>query len=895
MSEPFSPIFFNPQNCSLPFLEQSLTLSEEGQAKKIFDHFKENIEKPLSQHTLILGPPGTGKSHLVCFLQKKIKENYPSIQIFQIDGEKSGITNLKDFVHTLLSKERLLSHGDFNDIPKNEAISEWAIKVFRNTFPQKKIVIIIENISELLQSFEKSNITSLITFFQDYPEGLSVLATSRPSFQLDQNFQNLFKIFSLSTLNRKGSFEYLLSLAKLKKDKELFTALKEKKFKPHLQTIYDLTSGNQRLLTILSDYLSLDAFHNLALPFISMIDRVLFLFYQRQFDRLSPQQNKLLKAIAHHGGKALTVNEIALFTNLPSTTVSRQLYDLLQQGLVSRNQVGRESFYEINEPLARFIINMKEGHGLEDFTSTIQFLKYWHFFQEFSQEEEKFDFTLTYQHIFPEEELFQEGLLIKEEVLPALLQRLEAKELLQKGLEFLKKKNFLLAYEEFKKIAAQHSSDVTVWIALAVTLQVSEKTEKSLAAYDQLLNRFGGSNAPDVQEMIAETLVNKGNLLHKLKRPEEAIGIYDQILNHFSENQSLQIQRQILETLFNKGKLLEQKKHYEEAVKVFNLILQKVNHNQQVEEQNITFQALLQKGRIFRKLHNYDMALDALDALEELTKGYQKNSDFGSQKLNAQALILRADIYREFGRPEKAIIFYQKIIDLFRGKITEPQICYLTTKALFCQGQIFSLLNQKEKALNSFEQAVEYLSECTDSNGQNLLCKALREKVKILISMGEYQKSLDIFDTLLRMDLNDQEALKGKIFSLLQLKKEKEALDYLEKLLSIIPSPHETRIIIAQYLITHYFQDEEKLNQIISSFKTDHNSLAAGLIGLLVKVILQQQKPGDIKALKTSFEQLPDAKFTLDIIEKIVNYLNGETRALLRIPKEIRQLIPKSE
>ena len=539
---------------------------------------------------------------------------------------------------------------------------------------------------------------------------------------------------------------------------------------------------------------------------------------------------------------------------------------------------------------------MKEGHGLEDFTSTIQFLKYWHFFQEFSQEEEKFDFTLTYQHIFPEEELFQEGLLIKEEVLPALLQRLEAKELLQKGLEFLKKKNFLLAYEEFKKIVAQHSSDVTVWIALAVTLQVSEKTEKSLAAYDQLLNRFGGSNAPDVQEMIAETLVNKGNLLHKLKRPEEAIGIYDQILNHFSENQSLQIQRQILETLFNKGKLLEQKKHYEEAVKVFNLILQKVNHNQQVEEQNITFQALLQKGRIFRKLHNYDMALDALDALEELTKGYQKNSDFGSQKLNAQALILRADIYRELGRPEKAIIFYQKIIDLFRGKITESQICYLATKALFCQGQIFSLLNQKEKALNSFEQAVEYLSECTDSNGQNLLCKALREKVKILISMGEYQKSLDIFDTLLRMDLNDQEALKGKIFSLLQLKKEKEALDYLEKLLSIIPSPHETRIIIAQYLITHYFQDQEKLNQIISSFKTDHNSLTAGLIGLLVKVILQQQEPGDIKALKTSFEQqLPVAKFTLDIIERIMNYLNGETRALLRIPKEIRQLIPKSE
>ncbi|MEZ5449210.1 MAG: hypothetical protein R3E89_09495 [Thiolinea sp.] len=60
-----------------------------------------------------------------------------------------------------------------------------------------------------------------------------------------------------------------------------------------------------------------------------------------------------------------------------------------------------------------------------------------------------------------------------------------------------------------------------------------------VAAYDDLLQRFGDSPVPDVQEQCAEALVNKGVTLgEKLNDPQGEVAAYDDLLQRFGDSPS---------------------------------------------------------------------------------------------------------------------------------------------------------------------------------------------------------------------------------------------------------------------------------------------------------------------------------------------------------------------
>ncbi|MDZ7297569.1 MAG: hypothetical protein ONB50_06240, partial [candidate division KSB1 bacterium] len=78
-----------------------------------------------------------------------------------------------------------------------------------------------------------------------------------------------------------------------------------------------------------------------------------------------------------------------------------------------------------------------------------------------------------------------------------------------------------------------------------ITLGQLKRSEEALAAYDEVLRRFGEATELPLREQVATALVNKGYRLGQLKRSEEELAAYDEVLRRFGEATELPLREQV--------------------------------------------------------------------------------------------------------------------------------------------------------------------------------------------------------------------------------------------------------------------------------------------------------------------------------------------------------------
>ena len=69
-----------------------------------------------------------------------------------------------------------------------------------------------------------------------------------------------------------------------------------------------------------------------------------------------------------------------------------------------------------------------------------------------------------------------------------------------------------------------------------VRLGAQDQTDESLAAYADVVARFGADSDPAVAEQVGKALLYRGDTLRELGRPEDAIAAYDEVEARFADS-----------------------------------------------------------------------------------------------------------------------------------------------------------------------------------------------------------------------------------------------------------------------------------------------------------------------------------------------------------------------
>jgi MinD-like ATPase involved in chromosome partitioning or flagellar assembly len=183
---------------------------------------------------------------------------------------------------------------------------------------------------------------------------------------------------------------------------------------------------------------------------------------------------------------------------------------------------------------------------------------------------------------------------------------------------------------------ARNSININLQMNLAAAYYFTGMLEKAITAVDTLLLHFIDTSDPQKQQLIAQSIHNKGVLFGKLQKLDEELEAYDELLRRFGKSQELALQKQVAQTLFNKGVALRQLQRPEEAIAAYDELLRRFGKSQDLTLQETVGRTLVNKGAALGQLQRPEEEIAAYD---ELLRRFGESQELALQKQVASALV----------------------------------------------------------------------------------------------------------------------------------------------------------------------------------------------------------------------------------------------------------------
>jgi hypothetical protein len=420
---------FNPVESKAELLEKTLI----GRKDLVDLLEKLVIESATSgnmHQRLMIGPRGSGKTHLLRVLYNRIskrKELKNKLTIAYLCEDEYGIATFLDLIIRIFrafikwdpEKSAYLS-DEINKLKKvaPHDREKIAVNTLLNHMGKKTLLIIIENIADIFTGMEIQGQRKLRDLVQQHP-CFTIMASNQALFQdiqyEDKPFHNFFKITHLKKLTLEEAVMFLKSIAEWEEKTDLLQFLNSLEGKGRIHAIYNITSGNHRLMVTFYQFLKVDYKNDLSYLFMKTIND-LIPYYQSFMDKLSALQQKIIQYLCQTRTPA-SVKDIAENCFSTHNTISKQITNLVRLKYVDTpSSSGRETFYELSDPLLRICFEVKENRG-GPVMLFIDFLSNLYSIQKIKNYMEESGDTLEYPEIIQFTSLFEQKdspFLIKE-------------------------------------------------------------------------------------------------------------------------------------------------------------------------------------------------------------------------------------------------------------------------------------------------------------------------------------------------------------------------------------------------------------------------------------------------------------------------------------------------
>lgn len=338
---------------------------------------------PSPHHTLLVGPRGAGKTHLISLVYHRAKNRAGT------DGGKPlRIAWLPEDPWTIVSYARLLAAILERVAPdtgvKSADEAELDARLRSTSRKDGPVLVLMENVDQILDALGQVGQQKLRNLLQTESGVLIIGSTTRLDRSLSSHaapFFGFFDTIRLEPFSPEEAREMLTALAREAGNAELAERLSSSGALARIHTIAHLAGGQPRLWALLGSALTVEELRDLAALLLSRFDD-LTPYYQEQLARLSPLQRLVVAELAA-ADRPLPVKDIAERVGSDQRSVAKAVGDLAERGwlkpvssIFTELLDRRRTYYDLAEPLARLAFQIKESRG-EPLPLVVDFLVNW--------------------------------------------------------------------------------------------------------------------------------------------------------------------------------------------------------------------------------------------------------------------------------------------------------------------------------------------------------------------------------------------------------------------------------------------------------------------------------------------------------------------------------------
>ncbi|MFT4556958.1 MAG: tetratricopeptide (TPR) repeat protein [Porticoccaceae bacterium] len=610
---------FTPSRTDPEVLE-SIFVQRENLLTSILDRVSESATTDNKHHLLLIGQRGIGKTHLISLLNYRIQQKAELAKQLRIawfleDETITSFVQLLKRIYQLLSEEYPAEFPIewLNDLldESSEQIEKALEAELVQCFDNQTLLLFIENLDYVFDGLSKEGQQKWRSFLQEHPF-TCIVATSQRLFsgikKREQPFFGFFTPIHLKPLQVSNAVDLLRHIAEQRVQPDLEQYLRTPEGRSRVRALHHLAGGNHRIYIVLSGFITRDSLDELTQPFEKMADE-LTPYYQERMRWLSPQQRQIVEFLCTQTAPC-TPKKMARQLLAGETSISSQLKKLLEYGYVMKSPRGRESLYELTEPLMRLASEVKDKRR-KPLRLLVDFLRIWYSPEHLTGLMKTAGSDGLRTHVSAALDRSIESpdprlAAIREDIerarkdgrLHDLMQVLEEQVHLNPtadtwfdlGFSQTELQQYELAFESFNRASELDPEDAITWYNKGRALFDLGRYEDSLQCYDR---------ASDLGPENVDTLNAKGLSLLELDRIEESLESFDRACELAPED---------ADAWNNKGCSLHELGRFEDSLECFDRALGL--DSKFVHSWNNKGWSLSKLGRFEESLVCYDRALE---------------------------------------------------------------------------------------------------------------------------------------------------------------------------------------------------------------------------------------------------------------------------------------------
>ena len=339
-------------------------------------------------HTLVVGPRGSGKTHLLSLVLYRARLD-PSIdQRLAVAWIAEDALSIGSYEDLLFEMVRVLdaSSADRARALRRTKDSRGLERLLLDIAHGRVLVLVLENLDRIFSTIGPPGQAALRGFVET-ASSVVLLASTPLLFSgvasRDQPWYGAFDVEHLDDLTLAEGTKLLRRVAREAGDDRLASYVGSSTGQARLRAVEHLAGGSPRLWHILAGCLTVETLDQLVPAVEALLDE-LAPYYQQRLWELPPSEQKIVVELGREMG-ARTVRDLADAVGMSERAAATALGRLTESRWVRGDKVAgtdrRTTWYELREPLLRHHLQYRDARG-EPLRLIVEILQVWYSQQE---------------------------------------------------------------------------------------------------------------------------------------------------------------------------------------------------------------------------------------------------------------------------------------------------------------------------------------------------------------------------------------------------------------------------------------------------------------------------------------------------------------------------------